>query len=151
MPEDDPSKISALVEFLYTGNYTYTYDPTCVLLPEGSTTPIGDLTEGLYHIGVYVVASKYDAQGLAGMAVKNFEVVAIEVDNINALWLWKAAYAEGLRLPRCREELQLYGSGEGLVAWVNGLFKEHGDEMDQTFAECPQLATDLLRIVTGDE
>lgn len=151
MPEDDPSHVSALIEFLYTGNYTYTYDPTSITLPDGSTTPVGDLTEGLYHVGVYLVASKYDCTVLSEMAVKNVEAVAIELDNINALRLWKAAYAEGLRLSRCRQDFKHYSSGEGLVAWVKGLFREYEEEMDETFGECPQLATDLLRIATGDE
>lgn len=151
MPDDDPRNISALIEFLYTGNYTYTYDPTSVQLREKSTTPIGDLAEGLYHVGVYVVASKYDSPVLSEMAVKNFEAVAIELDDIDALRLWKAAYAEDLRLSRCREDFKEYSSGKGLVSWVKGLFREHEEEMDEMFAECPQLATDLLRIATGDE
>lgn len=151
MPEDDPSNVSALIEFLYTGNYTYTYDPTSITLSEGSTTPVGDLAEGLYHLGVYVVASKYDSSVLSEMAVKNFQAVAIELDNINALRLWKAAYAQDLCLSRCRKDFKNYSSGEGLVSWVKGLFREHEEEINETFAACPQLATDLLRIATSDE
>lgn len=150
MPEDDPSKVSALIEFLYTGNYTYTYDLSSAQLHEGSNTPVGDLAEGLYHVGVYVVASKYDCPGLSEMAIQNFTVVANELDDIDTLRLWKGAYSADLYLPRHREDFEQYRSGQGLVAWVRGLFDEHGEEMDETMSECPKLSCDLLRIATRD-
>lgn len=149
MPEDDPSKVSALVEFLYTGNYTYTYDPSSVHVPAWSCIPVGDLDEGLYHVGVYVVASKYDCSGLSKMAVENFLAVANELDNINTLRLWKAAYSVGLQLSRRKQDFKMYRSGEGLVAWVKGLFREDCEEMEETMSACPKLACDLLRIASG--
>lgn len=148
MPEDDPSKISSLIEFLYTGNYTYTYDPRNVQPKDGSDTPVGDLAEGLYHLGVYVVASKYDSPKLSDMAVANFKAVATELNNINTLRLWKAAYAEDLQLPRAKQDFEQNCCGEGLDSWVKGLFEEHYEEMDETIFTCPQLARDLLRIAT---
>lgn len=149
MPEDDPSKVSALIEFMYTGNYTYTYDAGSAQLLSGSNAPVGDLTEGLFHVGVYVVASKYECPGLVEMAVKNFEVVLNELDDIKTLRLWKAAYSEGLQLPGYKKDFERYRSGAGLVAWVKGLFDEHREEMDKTMSEHPTLACDLLRISTG--
>lgn len=149
MPEDDPTKVSALIEFMYTGNYTYTYDAGSAQLLSGSNTPIGDLTEGLFHVGVYVVASKYNCQRLAEIAVKNFEAVLNELDDIKTLRLWKAAYSEGLKLLGRIKDFEQYRSGEGLVAWVRGLFDDHREEMDKTMSEHPTLACDLLRIATG--
>lgn len=150
MPEDYPSEVSALVEYLYTGNYTYTYNPKGVHFSEGSSIPIGDLAEGLFHVGVYSIASKYDCGGLVGVTVKNFEAVLNELDNLDTLRLWKAAYAEGLRLSGGKKDFEKYHSGEGLISWVKGLFKEHPDEMEKTMFEHPVLACDLLRVVTGD-
>lgn len=148
MPDDDPTKLSALIEFLYMGNYTYAYDPTSVQPHEGSDAPIGDLAEGLYHLGVYVVASKYDCPKLSDLAVANFKSVANELDGINTLRLWKAAYDEDLHLPRSSEEFTKDCRGEGLVSWVTGLFEQHCEELDETILACPQLASDLLRIAT---
>lgn len=150
MPDDDPTHVSALLEFLYTGSYTYTYYPSSAMLPEGSTTPAGDLNEGLYHLGVYVVAAKYDASVLASIALKNFKAVAIELESVCALQLWLSAYAKDLRLPRCRQEFDRYSSGQGLVSWVQGLFREHEEVMEDVLEQCPMLAADLLRISTGD-
>lgn len=149
MPEDDPSSVAALIEFLYTGNYTYSYDPTKVQIPEGSTIPAGDLTEGLYHIGVYTVASKYDCKELSNMAVKNFSVVAVGLDNEGAFRLWKVAYSDGLRLSQCKESFAKYDSGAGLISWAKSLFTKYGEEMEGTFDEFPQLAGDLLRVAIG--
>lgn len=148
MPDDDPSKITAMIEFLYTGNYTYAYDPTSVEQDEGSDAPVSNLAEGLYHLGVYVVASKYDSANLSERAVANFKSVANELDSINSLRLWQAAYAEDLQLPRSREEFIENYRREGLVSWVTGLFEENGAELEETISACPQLAIDLLRLAT---
>lgn len=148
MPDDDPSQITAMIEFLYTGKYTYAYNPTKAQPQKGSDAPVADLAEGLYHLGVHVVASKYGASALSEMAVANFRSVANELDGINTLQLWKAAYAEDLRLPRSTAEFAQDCRGEGLVPWVTGLFEQHCEELEETISECPQLATDLLRLAT---
>lgn len=150
MPEDDPSHISALIEFIYTGNYTYTYDPEGVRLYDGSTSPIGDLAEGLFHVGVHTTASKYGCEGLVEIATKHFQVVVGELDCINALRLWKTAYSDGLQFPGRIKGFGQYRSREGLVAWVKELFDKHREEMEKTISEFPMLSSDLLRITTGD-
>lgn len=150
MPEDNECNVSAMIEFLYTGEYTYTYDPRSIELSAGSNTPVSTLSEGMYHVGVYVVASKYDCLGLAEMAVKNFKAVASELDDINTIFLWKAAYTDGLQLPRRKQDFDRYSAGKGLGAWVKGLYKDHFEEMEEVMLACPQLASDLLHIATGD-
>lgn len=150
MPEDNESHVSAMIEFLYTGDYTYIYDPRTVELSTGSNAPVATLSEGVYHVGVYVVASKYHCSGLAEMAVKNFEAVASELDDINTICLWKAAYTDGLQLPRRKRDFDRYSAGKGLGAWVKGLYKDHFEEMEEVMLACPQLASDLLHIATGD-
>lgn len=150
MPEDNPAHVSALIEFLYTGNYTYMYDPSVAPVPEGSTMPAGDIMEGMFHAGVHVLAVKYGAAKLVARAIKNFGAVSGALDSINALRLWKAVYIGGLlELPRHSKDCELWRNGQGMSTWVKQLFAEHGEEMDETVLECPQLAGDLLRIVTG--
>lgn len=151
MPEDDPGRVSALIEFLYTGNYTYPYDPETTPLRGGSIAPVADLTEGLFHIGIHVIASKYDCPPLVAIAMKNFTAVVTDLVSIDALRLWKAAYSDGLQLPGRRQDFARYHSGNGLVSWVQGLFEENCQEMEKTMSEYPELSCDLLRIATSKD
>lgn len=144
MPDEDPRTLSALIEFLYTGNYTYAYDPNKAVLRGTIGTPIGDLTEGEYHVGVFVVASKYDSPVLADMAVEHFKAVLLDVDCVDKLHLWKTAYREGPDLKAWRKGLEECYAGKGLLAWVHELFENHRDEIDQAVSESPELAADLL-------
>lgn len=143
LPDDDPTAVSALLEFLYTGTYTYATST-------GPATPHGELDEGRYHIDVYVVATKYGCAALAEAAAGNVRAVATELDGVGALRLWRAAYPAGLRLLDGSEDLAMYRRGEGLVLWVKGLFREAEREMEETVVECPMLACDLLRIGMGN-
>lgn len=144
MPEDDPSHVSALIEFLYTGSYTCTYNPAVTPLQGGS--PVSDLIQGLFHLGISVIASKYDCAALAAVASKNFQAIVRELDSIGSLRLWQAAYGEGLRLPERGVGFEGYCGGKGLVAWVKCLYGEYGEEMENTMMEYPALAYDLLKI-----
>lgn len=148
MPEDKPIMVSALIEYLYTGNYTYVYDSAKAELQKETGMPIRDLTEGQYHVGVFVIASKYDSQGLAEMTVGNFEAVLPELGCVDKLRLWRTAYCEGTDLKRWRKSLERCHSSEGLVTWVQELFEKYRDEIDQVIAESPELASDLLRLAT---
>lgn len=118
--------------------------------PTGSDTPVGDLAEGLFHLGAHLVASKYECLGLSEIALNNFEAVANELDDLNTLRLWEAGYGGGLRLSQNRHHYEGYGAGKGLVAWVKTLYKTSPEVMDETMVTCPQLASDLLRIATRD-
>lgn len=151
MPEDDPRKVSALIEFLYTGSYTYTYDIKGVGFREGSEDPVGDLTEGLFHTAVYAIASKYDCSKLVNMALKNFGAVLDELDDIDSLHLWKAAYAEGMRISDVKPDFNLDSYDKKVVTWVNSLFKKYRGEMVTTISEYPELACDLLGIKAGGD
>lgn len=148
MPEDDPSHVSALIEFLYTGNYTCTYNPPITPLQGGF--PVGNLAQGLFHIAIHVIASKYGCAELGAVAIRNFQPVVAELDSVGSLRLWQAAYAAGLRLPEQRAVFGGYCGGEGLVAWVKCLFGEYREEMERTMMEHPALACDLLRIAIVD-
>lgn len=141
LPEDNPSHVSALIEFLYTGNYTYTYNPDTVNLSNGSIVPAGDTVECMFHIGVYIVASKYDCQGLAKMATLHFEYVESELDGIEVVRVWKIAYAADMRFSARTNGPR---AGGGLALWVKAMFREHREEMEQAFDVFPMLASDLL-------
>lgn len=146
MPEDVPGTVSAMLEFLYTGNYTYTYDSATAAAHGDTARPVANLTEARFHIGVFVIASKYSCNGLAAMALGNFEALLPELDSVNTLRLWKHAYGEGPDMETWRNQFERCHSGTWLVAWVKELFKDHQKEMEQTIAELPEFAADVMRL-----
>ncbi|KAI5839631.1 hypothetical protein DFP73DRAFT_205084 [Morchella snyderi] len=145
MPEDDVTSIGALIEFLSTGGYTYAYNPDNTRFRDRkSLVPIADLEQGLFHVSVYATASKYDCQNLIDEAVNNFRVVVGELEGIDVLRLWQAAYGVGLTM-------SAWGTGEGPAKFSGGLMKwgamlseKHREEMERILCEYPALACDLL-------
>lgn len=83
MPGDDPIMVSALIEYLYTGNYTYTYDSGISKIQEASVVPVPTLTEGQYHVGILGIATKYDCQEPLVMVLRNFEAVLLDLNSID--------------------------------------------------------------------
>lgn len=66
MPEDDPAAVSALIEWLYNGKYTYNRDrlqETTLRLHEAADRS-GNFHEGLFHLEVYIIGSKYECTAL---------------------------------------------------------------------------------------
>lgn len=149
MPEDRPDTLSALIEYLTANRYTYTYDeqaggPGVT----GPVIPISDLAQGLFHAAVYGTASKYDCLALAKSAANNLRVVLDDLDSTDALRVWGAAYAEGLRVPDWeigKGPLRFPKRFEKLVDVLN---TEHRAEMERTMLEHPALACDLLHLAT---
>lgn len=146
MPEDVPGTVSALLEYLYTGNYTYTFDSGTAPVHGDPSRPVANLTEARFHIGVFVIASKYECRGLAAMAVRNIEALLPELGSVDTLRLWKYAYGEGPDMETWRKHFERCHSGTWLVAWVKELFKDHREEMEKTIAELPELAADVMRL-----
>lgn len=146
MPEDAPVTASALIEYLYTGNYTYTYDSVSPQLHKAP--PVPTLAEGQYHVGILSIASKYDCKELVAMAIQNFDAVLLGLDSINTLRLWTTAYSVGLDQNVLRERLESCYPGNAVRLWVKELFKKHRDEFDKMIAEFPELASEILRLAT---
>lgn len=150
MPEDSPTAIPALIEYLYTGKYTYSYDPKATQLRDGSLgVPFGSLAEGLFHVGVCAAATKYDCPTLVREAWTNFQAVLGDLTAIDRLRLWKAAYSEGLQFPDWEGSLELRGTEKEMREWVKGLFRDHRKEMETTVREDPGFGCDLLRLATS--
>lgn len=146
MPEDDAFAVTAMIEFLYTGSYTYAYDSTGLTGP--GNAPPGKLAEGIFHVAVCATASKYGCLKLKGAAWKMFETVMRDTSDIDRLRLWKAAYMEGFQQLGLDGELNKEDAQKELRRWVGVLFKDHGEEMDAALLGDPKLARDLLRLAT---
>lgn len=150
MPEDEPEVISALVEFMYVGRYTYTYHHSAT--GEANSTdradsPTSDATEGSFHASVHALASKYDCQELADTALGNFKCVLNELKGFEVIRLLKAAYAKELLLSSFDSDQDLADFKKRLPELVNGLYDTHRGEMERTIAEYPTLGSDLLCLV----
>lgn len=146
MPEDETQGISALIEFLYTGSYTYVSSPSQQV--ESDVLP-ANLAEGLFHLGVYVTAFKYDCQDLAKASLSSFVSVLKQLKGIDVIRLCKAAYTKELQLPQVENDGCLVGFRSGLAELLKGVYITHREEMASTAAENPALIDDLLRLVVS--
>ncbi|RPB06942.1 hypothetical protein P167DRAFT_609774 [Morchella conica CCBAS932] len=152
MPEDDPSSIAALVEFLYTGHYTYPHisedksSSPDVSEDESfsSDVPLVDSAEGIFHIGVYVVASKYDCQELSKAAIVSVANVLDGLKGIESVRLWKEAYQSGLNLGHVKDFPELNSK---MVGMLKEVYAEHQEEMAMTVKDIPELGNDLLKLM----
>lgn len=147
MPEEKPEIISALIEYISTGSYTYTYDVDAITDQNGTPTP--DLARGCFDVGVYAVALMYDWPPLGCAALHNFFAVLSQLDGMDIVRLWKAAYEHGLTIPLCGEAGCLAEFEESLPKLLKGLYKTDGEEMDNMVAEFPALAGDFMRFLVA--
>lgn len=146
MPEDEPQHISALIEFLYTGGYTYAYSSPQVA---ASNAPPADLAEGSFHVGVYNMAFKYDCQPLVKESLKSFIGVLRQLKGIDVIRLWKAAYDKELLLATVSADPNLESFRSGLVGLLKDLYATHRKEMDKTSVDYPALINDILYLVVS--
>lgn len=144
MPEDEPQDVIALVEFLYTGRYTYPYHADAEFT---LANPAPDLAEGLYHVAVYATAHKYGCLELVTTALEMFMYVLGQLKGMDVVRLWKGAYAINLLLQDVEDEQKALGFKRGLGELLKELYTNHRLEMETTAAEYPVLMSDLLRLV----
>lgn len=147
MPEEKSEILASLLEHLYTGSYTYTYNPDATTDVDG--TPAIDLAEGLFHVSVYAVAFKYDWQPLVEDAVKNFLIVLATLGGIDIVRLWKAAYGDGLTITKCRGEKRLVEFQKLLPGLWKGLCETDAEEMRSVVSEFPDLAYDFMHLLVS--
>lgn len=149
LPEEEPEVFSALIEHLYNGTYTYTYNPTTTTALD-DTTPVCDLTEGCFHVSVYAVAFKYGWQPLVDAAVRNFLCVLPKLVGIEIVRLWKAAYEDGLTVDVCSDGGRLVDFQKLLPEVLKELYKKDAGEMENTVSDMPSLANDFMRLLVSD-
>lgn len=150
LPEEDPEVFCALLEHLYTGSYTYTYDPSSTTMVDKA--PRADLAEGFYHVLVYAVGSRYDWQPLVSDAVHNFLVVLPKLQGMDVVRLWKAGYESGLTVDVCAGERRLKAFEKVLPGLLKGVLAADAAEMEIAVAEFPALAIDFMKLlVAGSE
>lgn len=153
MPDDDADAVAALLEFLYTGSYTYTYDSSQTALRAGSAggildIPISDLRQALFHLTVQTLGCKYDCQALVVAARQNLRIVTREVDAIEFLQVCEAMYRDGLLISDLGDAEEGAVFKARITAWVNSLCVRHRERLVGATVRYPQLACDLLHFAT---
>lgn len=143
MPDDDLHSVAALVEFLYTGLYTYSFHNK----ETEPGIPAGDVAEGSFHVFVYATANRCGCQQLVDASLASFLHVMRQLKGIDVLHLWVIAYEQGLVL-----DAVVDGSSESTLVQelgklLKGLYKTDREEMDRTTVDHPILIGDFLRHV----
>lgn len=150
MPEDEPQTVAALIEFLYTGCYTYPYHTPSEASTEADA-PAADLDEGAYHVGVYATAYKYGCTALVEAALKAFMFVLGQLKGVDVLRLWKGAYSKELLLKAVQGMQDVGEFKAGLPQLLKEMYMAHPTEMERTSVDYPALLHDLLRLVVCSE
>lgn len=145
MPEDEPEIVAALVEFLYVGSYTYTYDPEQEAAKANHTSPC-NLKEGSFHLRLFAVAFKYDCQDLAEAAMTSLIYVLQQLDNIDVVELLKETYDRGCGAAAWEAGEDMAAFKDRLPEILKRAYVTHCEEMKNIVFECPALANDLLRL-----
>lgn len=148
MPEDEPQFVAALIEFLYTGSYTYPYRASQEVGGEVAIkllAPVTELAEGVYHVGVYTTAQKYGSTELGEAALKAFMFVLRELKGVDVLNLWEAAYEKDLTLTVVEERVEVETFRVGLPLLMKELYTLHPTEMREMSVAYPTLLDDLCR------
>lgn len=148
MPDDAPQDVTALVEYLYTGRYTYPY---LVPAESGSGIPAPDLAEGLYHVGVYAMAHKYGCSELEAAALDSFMYVLERLGAIDVVRLWKGGYAMNLLLREVEDNENMAKFRRRLPGMLKELYSKHREEVETAAAEYPLLCSDFLRLVLSSD
>lgn len=150
MPDDNPEAVSALIEFLYTGKYTYPYTRSTKAEPPQPgdvAPPPSHPDEGEFHISLYMLACKYDYPQLAAGAKAAFVHMLKGLRGIDVVRVWKSAYANGYLLPDSEKDKDFGECMKELAYSLGDVYETHREEMESTIAEWPALGSDVLRLV----
>lgn len=145
LPEDDIAAISALVEFLATGAYTYAFYRTT----EATPMPAYRSNEAVFHVGVYVIADKYGCEGLATAANSNFRKVMNDVMGQDVGRAWIVAYEAGMRVYGNWGASDVDGVDNRVIKQIKKMIECNEKEVERAVKEIPDFGMDLLKIAVS--
>lgn len=150
MPDDEPDTVSALLEYLYIHRYTYPYHPK-EFTTSGDATPAKDVAEGLFHVRVYALASKYDHQQLASVAYRGvayiMENLMENANNSDVVLLLKEMYERDWVMAQWVDDENMAGVKAGLPKLLKEVYATQVEEVEGILSDSPALALDLLRLL----
>lgn len=148
MPDDDLRSVAALVEYLYTGHYTYPFHNTSETELD---VPAADVAEGSFHVFVYATANKYGCEQLVDASLTSYLNVLSNLKGIDVFRLWVIAYDQGLVLDTVATGASVVTATNRLGQLLKGVYTTDREEMDRITLEHPRLIGDVLRHVVSKE
>lgn len=142
LSEDDPTAISALIEFLATGTYSFAFHMNTEVAPASPCRA----EEVMFHVGVYVAAQKYGCQALATAARRNFRELLKDVKGPKLVRAWIAAYRAGMRVEGNWGASDVNPLDETVIKQIKGMIESNNAEVERAVREIPDFGMDLLKI-----
>lgn len=142
MPDDEPDTVASLLEFLYVGSYTYTFDG------EASTDGRAkDIAAASFHVRLHALASKYDCEALVAIQRRSMAYVLDGMEGREVLSVLREMYDSGFVIRDWGGSEEMAAVKSRIPGILRELYAECEVELDGVWAECPGLATDLLKLL----
>lgn len=169
MPEDDPEIVGALVEYLYKGDYNSSDSRAAILKAKSTSlksesnvqrTPLeAKVWRKWFHARVYVLGEKYGYRDLCYLAKRKIHGLRIILDKSTAglfveylMMIYEIAGPQsGLRIRWSAEStVLLRWDSRECARWVGSVWHDinEGKQIQEAFARCPELAVDMLRLIS---
>lgn len=142
MPDDEPDTVASLLEFLYVGRYTYTFDN------EASTEGRAkDMAASSFHVRLHALASKYDCEALVAIQRRSIAHMLDGLEGMEVVSLLREMYDSGFVVRDWDGSKEMAAVKSRIPGILGELYAECEEELDGVWAECPGLATDLLKLL----
>lgn len=142
MPDDEPDTVASLLEFLYVGSYTYTFDG------EASTdVPVKDMAAASFHVRLHALASKYDCEALVAIQRRSIAYVMDALEGMEVVSVLREMYESGFVIRDWDGSEEMAAVKTRIPGILRELYGACEEELDGVWAECPRLAADLLRLL----
>lgn len=142
MPDDAPDIVASLLEFLYIGSYTYTFDGAAT-----TDAPVKDMAEALFHVRLHALACKYDCEALAVVQRRSIGYVLDGLDGMDVVNVLREMYDTGLVVRDWDGSEEMAAVTNRVPGILRELYGACEEELECVWAECPGLAADLLRLL----
>lgn len=142
MPEDEPDTVASLLEFLYVGSYTYTFDGA-----DATAVPAKDINEASFHVRLHALASKYDCKALAALERRSIAYVMEGLEGMDVVRVVKEMYESGWVVRDWDGSEVMAAVKKRIPGIMRQLYGTSQEELDVMWAGCPGLAADLLRLM----
>lgn len=142
MPDDEPDIVASLLEFLYVGSYTYTFDGATI-----TDVPAKDISEASFHVRLHALACKYDCEALRALERRSIAYVLDGLEGMDVVRVVQELYESGLVVKDWDKGEEMAPLKKRIPGILRKLYGTCEEELNGVWAECPMLAADLLRLM----
>lgn len=142
MPDDEPDVVASLLEFLYVGSYTYTFDSEAT-----TDAPPRDIDEASFHVRLHALARKYDCEALEALERRSVAYVLDGLEGMEVVKVLKEMYDSGWVVRDWDGSEELAAVKKRIPGIMRELYGTCEEELEGVWAECTGLAVELLRLM----